>query len=1210
MAGEPGPRVVLLVTHGRSAAWKRGLLGPVLHTWATGAAVAVINLLPQQCWFDRGMLTTEVRWSPADPAAPTAQMPWRVAGFDVRRSSERAAGRQTAVAVLERGEDWLRRWGRLLSGAGGEVNLPALLVGPGEGPPTDPAGSPPSSTSDTVLPSVEDLVARFRATASPRAFGLAVRLAAAPLTERVIRAVLRAAVGSGTAELTEVLTGDLVEPVRHGRAATSESLILYEFLPGARPLLLAQGYRDRTVETQHLVQRELAADTDAVPGLTRRILDPRNATFPRVTPRTGPYLRVELAVHEALGGPNRLAAATLRQLLGLPIPRQHRRHTFSTDSRAESPMSETMPPMGYDLPEQRQATRTDTEESTMAVTGGLIATGRRTQQAPATENLPPRNVNFTGRREMLQRLHERLQAGTTAVLPEALHGAGGVGKSQLVNEYVYLHQNDFDLIWWIPAERTAQIQSALSELAERMGLPVTSNANTAVPAVLDALGIGRPFSNWLLVFDNAEVPEEVEQFFPKGGPGRIVITSRNAEWNTSGRASTLAVNVFDRQESVDLLRRRDDGLDVGDAGNLAEALGDLPLAIEQAAAYRAETGITAADYLQRLQRKLAELGAVVTSQDQEYPPLVAAAWTLSLDLLAERDPAAMSLLRVCAFFGPEPISQVLLTKPWALSISEELDPLVRNPNRLKRAIRTLDRLSLVRRNHRTNSFQMHRLVQLVLIDQLELPKRNATRHAAHLLLAGNDPDSPDERARWPLYAELYPHIVFSRAHRCSHPSVRSLVLNEAKYLWRWGDHTGARDLAENAHNASIEEGRERDTDSLRMAAWLGFMYWVNGDYAKAAELNIHTYELYESIDDPDDEEFLTLGGALAADHRVAGDFAGALQRTQAVYEAAARAFTDDDPFTLRAAHNLAVSMRLSGLYGQALRLDQQTYPRLVQIYGAEQADTLSTAGGINLDRRELGDYIKAHVDQESVVATARRVLRNEDHPELLHQSYLLASFRRKAGLHLEALDLSTDVFNRFQRRYGPRHPNTVLAQLAASIDQRVIGDLPAARAAGEAAIEGLEALYSEDHPHTAGAQVNLAVTLRLLGAVEEAKAKDTAALRRLVDRLGEQHAVTIAARINLASDHFELGEYDEARKLDEVSYPLCERLLGRSHPTTLACGANLAMDWRETGRSMKASELFETVMDLFRQHLGDLHPATAAASAGARANCDIDPLPL
>jgi tetratricopeptide (TPR) repeat protein len=1001
--------------------------------------------------------------------------------------------------------------------------------------------------------------------------------------------------------------------VIHDSGGPGDTRILFDFVPGAREQLLELGYRDRTIEVQHVVEGELGRDVEVIRGLTQRIKEPGSTTYPRVSPATEPFLRVEFAVHLSLGGANLIAAELLSRAIGSPIPPQR---TYS-NPRAESPMSEILRSAG------------SPEASTRPSTGGLpydrqpgggavTTTADRTESAevgaprPATivGGVPPRNPDFTGRQDLLDELHQRLGVGTTAVLPEAVHGRGGVGKSALVVEYVYKHEQDFDLIWWIPAERPVQIQSALGDLAARLGLEVPSTANTAVPAVLEALRVGRPVSNWLLVFDNAEQPAEVERFFPKGGAGSIVVTSRNEQWREI--ASSLPVNVFDRDESIEMLRGRGPELGTENADRLAAALGDLPLAIELAAAWRAETEMSAENYLELLQNSRPELGDDVPRTEQDYPDLVAAAWNVSLNGLRDRDPDALRLLQVCAFFAPEPISTVLLSRPRGLRIHDTLDRLIRNPDRLRNAIRNFGRLSLARIDHRNNSFQMHRLVQRVLISQMDPEDRNAMKHGAHLLLAGNDPSQPDEAEQWSRYAELYPHLVASEAEECPDELVRDMVLNETKYLWRWGDHVGARDLAQRAYNAWSADGKEAGRDTLGMAAHLGFMHFVVGDYAAAAELNARTLELYRETIGDDQEQTLYAVGAVGADHRVAGDFTGALELSRSVYEQSRRRFGDDDPFTLRAAHNLGVSMRLSSLFGQALRLDEQTHRRFVQILGAEHRDTLDSLHGVNLDRRELGDYVAAHVSQENVVATARRVLRYEDHPDVLGWSHSLASFRRKAGDHVGALNLSSDVRHRYRLRYGDNHPATVLATLTLSIDQRVTGDLRTAREYGEEAVAGLRQLYGEEHPHTAGSQVDLAVTLRLLNEAEHARTLNEQALRRLVDRLGESHALVLSARINLASDHYELGEYEQAEALDRETLRRCldRDGLGDRHPTTLACAANHAMDLRALKRTGEASGLFEDTIHKFRQILGEAHPASRAAAAGVRANCDIDPLLL
>src|SRR5262249_29210738 len=158
------------------------------------------------------------------------------------------------------------------------------------------------------------------------------------------------------------------------------------------------------------------------------------------------------------------------------------------------------------------------------------------------------------------------------------HGMGGVGKSQIAIEYVHRYRGEYDLIWWISAEHPGQVLSALTALAHRLEVDLSREPITAVPAVREALSTGRtPYHNWLLVFDNAETLSDVRPYFPTGGAGKILVTSRNPEWAAVARS--LEVDVFTRTESKTFLIRRTPELSEADADRLADALGDLPLAV-------------------------------------------------------------------------------------------------------------------------------------------------------------------------------------------------------------------------------------------------------------------------------------------------------------------------------------------------------------------------------------------------------------------------------------------------------------------------------------------------------------------------------------------------------------------------------------------------------------------------------------------------------
>lgn len=1219
-----GRRIVWLLTDALGHAWWTGAMSALLWSWGRRLPVALVNVVPRHFWDATGLRPQRVTMSV--PGAPTtgSHPTWNFADEmgDRLERSEPELGLAVPVPILEPLPRRLLRWSRYLSGRASASDFTVELVGPSR--PRGEEARRPWWDGSEEWPA-RDLVKNFRAQATAPATTLATYLAAgAPLTLAALRVVLAMAPEAGPRELSEVLASGMVRSsAARGkvRAGKEPEPILLTFADGVQEELLAYGRRADTRRVGIAALTALGAGVEALRGTERLLTSPDDARLPAVTEESRPYLEPLEKLLWALSGSYIVKARVLsdRLQVAATVPESAveadsvRQVSMGNeiDASAPQPRSGSMGEPGVGArPAGDGAAYQGGYVSSMTTVGPAVDRQPARRSPIIWGNVPPRNLHFTGRRELLTELHERLggeQADMpTAVLPQALHGMGGVGKSQLAVEYVYRHQGEYDIIWWIPAELPAQIGSALVDLAQRLGLPVGMEANTAIPAVLEALRTWTAGGRWLLVFDNAEDPREVRSYFPTGGSGRVLVTSRNMEWARVARR--LEVDVFARSESVELLQRRDPDLSETDGARLAEALGDLPLAIEQAATWRAETGMPADEYLRLFQEKLEELLDTGAPMDYERP--VTAAWNVSLDRLAVSNPAALRLLQMCAYFAPEPISRQLLAGA-KVSIIPELDRALRDAIQLNRAIREINRYALARIDHRTNSLQMHRLVQAVLIGRMSAEEQETMRRGAHAVLADGDPHDPVGPETWAKYAELYPHVLATGAAGSDNTWLRELLLNEIKYLYFWGDHLGSSRLAEQTYDTWRDIHGEDAPHTIEVAAWLAWMYFVIGRYGDAAELNSRLLDICSRVFGPDGEPTMGTLGAVGADRRVNGSFAEARELSAEVHQRASRTLGIDDPVTLNAAHNLGVSLRLLGEFGDARELDEDTWRRRVQLFGEDYLDSLYSLDALAIDQRELGDYVGAQLKHEDLLGRFRHLFHNsESHPQILRASRNLAIARRKAGLHREALELSAEVRGRLLSRYGSDYPDTLAAALCHSMDLRHNGDLAAAQELCLETRDRYIRVLGDTHPHTLAATVNLALTYRLAGDVEAAHALDRETYTALQARLAIDHPSVLACGANLASDLFALGEFPRAHELDSELVRRSAQRLRADHPTTLVIQSNLALDLRALGRVDDAESLHASTMIQLDAVLGVEHPATRAAASWVRSDCDIDPLGL
>ena len=221
---------------------------------------------------------------------------------------------------------------------------------------------------------------------------------------------------------------------------------------------------------------------------------------------------------------------------------------------------------------------------------------------PRVWNIPARNPGFTGRDGLLAAVRERLLAGDRAVV-QALHGMGGVGKTQLAIEYAHRFAGAYDLAWWINAEQAGLIGDQFAALGAALGCVAARGGHRGGAGG----GAGRAAGSGAGGCWSSTTPRTPRTWRPwlPGGGGHVLITSRERGW--AEVAAPVEVDVLARAESVAILQDRVAGLGEADADRLAAELGDLPLAIAQAAGFMAETGMPAAEYLELLRTRAGQL---------------------------------------------------------------------------------------------------------------------------------------------------------------------------------------------------------------------------------------------------------------------------------------------------------------------------------------------------------------------------------------------------------------------------------------------------------------------------------------------------------------------------------------------------------------------------------------------------------------------------
>lgn len=590
-------------------------------------------------------------------------------------------------------------------------------------------------------------------------------------------------------------------------------------------------------------------------------------------------------------------------------------------------------------------------------------------QAPAGLCNVPRTRLFVGRTDALDRLDAEFTT-PGGVVVQAVHGLGGIGKSALAAQWA-VHRCTGSPRWWITANSRAAVDSGLADLARALqpalaglpGLPAEMLTERAVQWLTS-------HDDWLLVLDNVEQSDDIRPLLDRVATGRFLITTRRATgWH--GLAAPFRLDVLANEEATELFTRvlRHAGRTETDgSAELCAELGHLPLAVEQAAAYCAETGTTARTYAEMLASWPVEMFAAA-AEGRDSARTVARIWRLTLDRLADT-PLAVEVLRILAWYAPDGILRSLL---------DDLAP----PPALTRALGRLIAYSMVTDNG-DGTLTVHRLVQaLARTPDPDDPHRSAgdvesARDLAATGLTKAFPNDLQSSETWLSFRALMPHVDALAEHVPLEDDSEATaeLFGKAGAVARAQADTGRSEWY--LRRAVIHFARRSGAEypdlgraGTRMAAGdlIGAIPFIERVMAQRIRSlgEEHPAALVHRTNQ-----------ALA--YVAKGDMARAVPLFESVLADRVRLLGESHPDTLKSRNNLAIACVQSGDVARAVPILENLLADSVRELGQEHLDTVSTRSNLGNAYLEAGDTDRAVPVLESAVAGLARIL-GEHHPK-------------------------------------------------------------------------------------------------------------------------------------------------------------------------------------------------------------------------------------
>jgi tetratricopeptide (TPR) repeat protein len=739
---------------------------------------------------------------------------------------------------------------------------------------------------------------------------------------------------------------------------------------------------------------------------------------------------------------------------------------------------------------------------------------------------------------------------------------GGTGKTQLAVEFARDRWNDraVDLLVWVTAASRETILTGFASAANSVGASDPGeDAESAAARFLGWLAnTGRP---WALVIDDVADAAVLEDLWPSGPAGQIVITTRlpgDVLGAAAAHASVIPVGSFSSREALSYLSSRlvDYPSQRAESLDLCEDLNGLPLALAQAAGVINARQQGCREYRMRLAERCKDLsGASVAG----LPAPVLAAWSLAVECAQELPPSGLAwpVLALTAVLGTHGVPATVLTSPAACGyVTGRPGASGRDDQDLVRAaVTSLARLGLVSIDPASPvpMVWMHPSVQAVV--RAYLPRSDLVLTAAdalaqawrdsggmHVDQAMRDCTAALRAADGGLLWQPEPHPVLFRAGASLGDSG---LTGSAVVYWQSVVATSAR-LLSSTHPSSLA-ARERLAVAFEAAGRAGdgvaILQGVVGDR--------------ERTQGPEHPDTIAARGRLAHACQMAGRIGDAVALYEGAVTGLDRQLGRGHPDTLAARGSLAAAYQRAGMTKESLTTCKLLLTDTERQHGAGHPAALTARSGLAeayLSARRPKDAI----EQYRRVLAGQQDLHGRRHPETIAARASLASALRRAGKQKDAIAQYEQVLADREQVLGADNPETIAARANLAFAYRSVGNLREAIPAYERTLADRERLAGPDHRDTRTARTNLAAAYQQAGRVAEAIPQFERVLADSERAAGPGSVETLTSRASLASAFYADGRLMEAVSMLERTLADCEAYLSPDHPMTRTVRENLA----------------------------------------------------